>query len=82
MGQPRSLAAVVRRQAAARGLPGGAPGRRPGPRDGRGRGGGRARQAALRSLAGITRAAQYLNSGILPKGSSAGLVRVLAAASA
>ena len=28
-----------------------------------------------------TRAAQYLNSGILPNGSSAGLVRMLAAAS-
>jgi len=34
------------------------------------------------SAAFSIRAAQYLNSGILPKGSSCGLVRMLAAASA
>ena len=38
--------------------------------------------AALRNSAFSTRTAQNLNSGILPNGSSAGLVRRLAAASA
>ena len=38
--------------------------------------------ATTASRAGSTRAAQYLNSGILPKGSSCGFVRMLAAASA
>jgi hypothetical protein len=37
--------------------------------------------ASCRSVAASTFAAQNLNSGILPKGSSAGLVRMLAAAS-
>ena len=37
--------------------------------------------ATLTSSAFSTRTALYLNSGILPKGSSAGLVRMLAAAS-
>jgi transposase len=41
----------------------------------------RAYSAAWRASARSTRAAQYLNSGIFPNGSSAGLVRRLAAAS-